>query len=528
MRPEVVAALAGEVQRLLSGTRLQAVYQPLPYAVVLHLYGERRVHRLAVDVEPSRLCVGLLQEPGPPNPPVPSAFCMLLRKHLEGARLVASACQPGDRVLYLRFVRLSRSTSVRSGEKTAFTDAQDAVLIVELTGRGANILLQRDGRLAGWLRAPAETRGLRLDEAYRPPPPGPAAGEPVAGDGESPGLPADEEGLLGAFGRWWRARIDHDRLEERRRQLLKSLQAASSRLARRLENQMSDLAESCGFERWLEAGQLLLAYADRIPRGSRQVTLPPPDQASEDRPALCIDIQPELSPVENAQLLFRRYRKARRAAQIQQAAAETTRRALFSLELASTLARQARSLADLDRIEQELPPPSREALEQSRKPSRAGRPTAHAPVPAGREPRQRAVLDPPSQAIARLCSSDGCPILVGRTATANDHLTLHLARPDDLWLHARGVPGAHVVIRCGPDDPPQRTLLEAAVLAARYCSVGASAAAVEVDVTRRRHVRKPPGAPPGFVLYDHERTVRVRPGQDPGPPTSLAPVDPAT
>lgn len=410
----------------------------------------------------------------------------------------------------------------------ASADAGDAVLIVELTGRGANIFLQSDGRLAGWLRAPPEARGLRLAEPYRPPPLGQAAAEALASDREPPGFPADEEGLLGAFGRWWAARIGHDRLEERRRQLLKSLQAAISRLTRRLENQVSDLAESSGFERWLEAGQLLLAYANRIPRGSRQVTLPPPDQASENRPPMLIDIQPELSPVENARLFFRRYRKARRAMEIQQAAAETTRRALFSLELACTLARQAPSLADLDRIEQELPPPAREALEQSRRAPRANRQTTHAPPPGGRDSRQRAGLHPPPQAIARLRSSDGIPILVGRTATANDHLTLHLARPDDLWLHARGVPGAHVVIRCGPDDPPQRTLLEAAVLAARYCSLGASAAAVEVDVTRRRHVRKPPGAPPGFVLYDHERTVRVRPDQDPGPPTSLAPVGPAT
>ncbi len=109
----------------------------------------------------------------------------------------------------------------------------------------------------------------------------------------------------------------------------------------------------------------------------------------------------------------------------------------------------------------------------------------------------------------RFDTEDGASILVGRSARENDYVTFHLAGPDDLWFHARGVPGAHVVLK-GDRDPTDASIATAAQTAA-YFSEGRDAAQVAVDWLARKHVRKPRGAPPGAVTYEGERTLRVAP-----------------
>jgi predicted ribosome quality control (RQC) complex YloA/Tae2 family protein len=102
-------------------------------------------------------------------------------------------------------------------------------------------------------------------------------------------------------------------------------------------------------------------------------------------------------------------------------------------------------------------------------------------------------------------------VRVGRTSKDNDVLTFRHARPDDIWLHARQVAGSHVVLRwAGEGAPPARDLEEAAVLAAQH-SKARSSGTVAVDWTRRKHVRKPRGAPPGRVSISQARTIFVSP-----------------
>jgi predicted ribosome quality control (RQC) complex YloA/Tae2 family protein len=108
-------------------------------------------------------------------------------------------------------------------------------------------------------------------------------------------------------------------------------------------------------------------------------------------------------------------------------------------------------------------------------------------------------------------TSGGIDVLVGRGAGANDELTYGIAKPDDVWLHARDVTGAHVVMRwsqAGP--PPARDLHEAAALAAWYSRARGSVV-VPVDWTRRRHVRRARGGPPGRALVERAQTVMARP-----------------
>jgi predicted ribosome quality control (RQC) complex YloA/Tae2 family protein len=101
-------------------------------------------------------------------------------------------------------------------------------------------------------------------------------------------------------------------------------------------------------------------------------------------------------------------------------------------------------------------------------------------------------------------------VLVGRSNQDNDRVTFKAAGPDDLWFHARGVPGAHVVLRTGGRDPSEDEIT-AAASAAAYYSAARATAHVSVDYTERKHVRKPRGSRPGFVTYERERTVQVVP-----------------
>jgi len=108
-------------------------------------------------------------------------------------------------------------------------------------------------------------------------------------------------------------------------------------------------------------------------------------------------------------------------------------------------------------------------------------------------------------------TSGGIDVLVGRGARANDELTYDIAKPDDVWLHARDVTGAHVVMRWSQDGaPPARDLHEAAALAAWYSRARGSVV-VPVDWTRRRHVRRARGGPPGRALVERAQTVMARP-----------------
>ena len=108
-------------------------------------------------------------------------------------------------------------------------------------------------------------------------------------------------------------------------------------------------------------------------------------------------------------------------------------------------------------------------------------------------------------------SSDGMALLVGKNSRQNEEVTFHQASANDTWLHARGVPGAHVIIRNGGRPVSETTLREAAALAAYY-SQSRSAGSVAVDYTEQRYVRHMKGGGPGMVIYEREHTLHVAPG----------------
>jgi predicted ribosome quality control (RQC) complex YloA/Tae2 family protein len=192
------------------------------------------------------------------------------------------------------------------------------------------------------------------------------------------------------------------------------------------------------------------------------------------------------TPVENAQERFRAYDKAKSAMAGVPERLRAVEARLAGLDETLALLEIAEGYDQIEGI-------AREAAEQEyiRAPAR------------GRTPKAGKRLAP-----LRVESSDGFAIYVGRSAGQNEQVTFKIGASDDLWLHARGIPGAHVIIKNGGRAVPETTLHEAAALAA-YHSQARAEPAVEIDIARRGLVRRIPNGPTGLVSYQAERTIRA-------------------
>ena len=226
-------------------------------------------------------------------------------------------------------------------------------------------------------------------------------------------------------------------------------------------------------------GDVLLARLHEVARGATRATL-------EDFEGGTIELtlDPKLSPADNARALYDAARKRERAAERLPAVIAEARARVAELE--SLVARAEAGEASAQDVAAALP--------------------AAAPVDAKGE---EVVLP-----YRRYITSGGLEVRVGRSSRANDELTFHHSSPNDVWLHARDVAGAHVVLRWSDKDanPPQRDLAEAAVLAALH-SKSRTSGTVPVDWTRRKYVRKPRKAKPGSVIVDRAKTVFVEPDE---------------
>ncbi|HLZ07516.1 MAG TPA: NFACT RNA binding domain-containing protein, partial [Chloroflexota bacterium] len=228
-------------------------------------------------------------------------------------------------------------------------------------------------------------------------------------------------------------------------------------------------------------GELLLTHSSRVPRGATSFRADGVD----------LDLDPRLSAVDNAQAIFRRYRKVKNALRAVPGLLAEADLRLKYLDEVTAMADLADSTEALRQIRAEL------------RPARSNQTT----------PKRRRVVRP-EEGVLRLRTSENLELLVGRSAGQNQAVTFDLGRPDDIWLHARGCPGAHVILRSAGEEPSARSLEEAASVAAYY-SASRAATKVSVDWTRRKLVRRL-GAP-GLVAYAGETTVVVRPSRVPSP-----------
>lgn len=236
------------------------------------------------------------------------------------------------------------------------------------------------------------------------------------------------------------------------------------------------------------AGELILTHQSELAPGATELL------ADGER----IELDRTLSAVDNAQAYFARYRKAREAEERVPALLEEGRQRAAHLADLRTLVELADSMESVRALRREVGAAAA-----------PGKPIIAEPKPAKRGARPKATAKP-SGPHRRIPLGDGWEVLLGTSAAGNAHVTFDLAQSEDLWLHARGVPGSHVILRGNSSPPPDNIVERAAQLAAHY-SAARSAGAVEVDVTEKRYVKKIPSGPPGLVRYKNERTVRVAP-----------------
>lgn len=210
-----------------------------------------------------------------------------------------------------------------------------------------------------------------------------------------------------------------------------------------------------------------------------------------------IALDPALSPSENAQAYFERYRKLQAADDQLPTLIDAAERELRYLDELRTLASQATRFEDLEAI----------AVEWDRYERAHG--VKHATE--GKGYRRSA----PLKRTRPWRDRSGALVYLGRSGAENDRITFEIAGADDLWLHARGVPGSHVIVRReGGDDRDFDAALARAASLAAYYSGARKSVSVEVDIAKRRDVRKIKGAGPGMVTYRNERTVAARPANE--------------
>lgn len=279
-------------------------------------------------------------------------------------------------------------------------------------------------------------------------------------------------------------KAERDTVKQRAADLIRFVQNEKSKNTAKIKKLEESLEEAKDAEKYRVLGELLTAYMHQFNRGDESVELV--NFYDEDQALVKIQLDPQLSPSDNAQRYFRRYTKYRNSLTI---VAEQMKLAEAEIVYFETLLQQLNdaALSDIEEIRDEL---VQQGYLRERK---------------TRGPKRKKAQHP-----SLLCytSSENVPIYVGKNNIQNEYLTNRLASPTDTWLHTKDIPGSHVVIRGG--DFGDATLEEAAMLAAHF-SQAKDSSMVPVDYTFIRHVRKPSGAKPGFVIYDHQKTLFITP-----------------
>lgn len=448
-----------EALRPLVGAVVQKAYVPRERVLLLELRVPGQSHLLLLCAEPGRSRLGLVQG-RPPSPSEPLALQQQARAHLVGRKLTALQLPAHERVVTLCFA---------DGEG-------ERLLIAELTGRHGNLFLLSAGQKILALGGPnlSQLRPLGVGRAYLPP-----ASEPPTRAEKSRFAGLSGEALFAAIAAHYAERDQAMDRESLRLRLERPLKTRLARLSRTLEKVAQEAARTEAAERHRRAGELLKTALHRVPRGASEVALTEYDPETGEPRQVTIALRPELSAADNLALHFRQYRRllsgsARAAERLAQLRAEEQQ-----------LQRQLDALAGLDL---EALAARVRGLPAPRAPQRAEGPQARSPFRA-------------------FHAEDGSRIWVGKGAEDNDFLSFKQARPHDLWLHARGRTGAHVVVPLprGAEVKPE-VLLDACALAVHFSDAKGEPRA-EVSYLPAKYLRKPKGGRPGAVIYSQEKTL---------------------
>ena len=557
----MVGYVARELNEMLAGGRIDRITQPERDTVILVIRAgnENRSLLLCASANNARCHLTGSRFPNPLEPP---ALCMLMRKQLLGGRVLSVRQVGGDRIIHIdmdtvgemgdrepwRLVleimgrhsnlmllngegrileaahhvnaEMSRVRQIQPGLTYAPPPGQDRL---DPAGIRAEELREKLETLKGqpFEKALAgSVRGLSLptarEIALRVLPPGEKEPEDLQACAEriadllarlpgmlSPRVEYAENGeaaevypfpwlsgvperqkefpsLSRALEAYYGTRDQQDRLRQKSASMVRLLKTHMERCEKKLALQEEELAGAARMEEYRIMGEVLNANLFALKKGMEEVTLP--NWYDPEGGSLTIPLDVRLTPSQNAQKYFRKYQKARSARQIAQEQKEKTLQELDYLEGLLLDVDKCTGESELEEIRSEL-------------------------VRTGymkRNTNRRQQRSLPGSRPYRYVSGDGIDILVGKNAVQNDRLTAE-APPEAVWLHAKDMPGSHVIIRAEGEIPPQ-TLKQAAMLAAWY-SKGRRSSMVPVDYTRRRYVKKPSGAAPGKVIYTHQKTA---------------------
>ena len=565
----VIANIVHDMNRSLTGGRIYKIYQPEKDELLLVIKNQKDTHRLLISASASLPLLYLTSE-ARTNPMTAPNFCMLLRKHISNGRITEIG-QPGleriveicvehlDEMGDLRRKKLvveimgkhsniifldengmiidsikhisSQISSVREvlpGRPYVCPPGQDKIAIYDMdTAWFEEVLLKKAasvqkaiyGSLSGispllanelCYRAGIDggdaTASVSEDKAmalfgeltrlktwlldgrftpnimYRGKEPVEFASFVLQGHENLETVVFDT--ISEVLERYYHEKEVITRIRQKSTDLRKVVANALERTARKYDLQTRQLEDTAKKDKFKIYGELLHTYGYDVEEGQKELVCLNYYDGKEIR----IPLDPLLSPMDNARKYFDRYNKLKRTREALISLVEETGQELSHLESISNSLEIARDENDLAMIKEEL--------------MEYGYMKRHY---TGKK-KTRAKSKP-----FHYLSSDGFHIYVGKNNFQNEELTFRLANGKDMWFHAKNMAGSHVIVKLETaDELPDSTYEEAARLAAYY-SKGRNAPKVEIDYTRRRNLKKPPQAKPGFVIYHTNYSMNIEP-----------------
>ena len=527
-----------ELRRELVNGRIQKINQPFEQELVLQIRSNRQSHRLLLSAHPVFGRIQLTQTTFE-NPAQPSTFIMVLRKYLQGALIESIEQVENDRIVEMTV-----------SNKNEIGDHIQATLIIEIMGKHSNILLVdksshkilevikhvgfsqnsyrtllpgstyiappsteslnpftiKDEKLFEILQT-QETTAKNLQSLFQ------GLGRDTANELEnilvsdklstfrnffnqetkpcltetsfSPVPFANQVGepfdnLSDLLDTYYKDKAERDRVKQQASELIRRVENELQKNRHKLKKQEKELLATDNAEEFRQKGELLTTFLHQVPNDQDQVIL---ENYYTNQP-ITIALDKALTPNQNAQRYFKRYQKLKEAVKYLTDLIEETKATILYLESVETVLNQA-GLEEIAEIREELIQTGfirrrqREKIQKRKKPE-------------------------------QYLASDGKTIIyVGRNNLQNEELTFKIARKEELWFHAKDIPGSHVVIS-GNLDPSDEVKTDAAELAA-YFSQGRLSNLVQVDMIEVKKLNKPTGGKPGFVTYTGQKTLRVTP-----------------
>ena len=468
----IIHQLCAELNTRLTGARIDKIHNPGKEEFVLHLHTRTEKPLLLICLSPGRARANLITQ-APANPPQPGMFCMLLRKHLQGAALTGVRQPDGERILFFDFTGASEI-----GDRVQHT------LCAEFTGRRTNLLLLGEaGTIVDCLRRTDVTQGGRLLL------PGARYELPPVNNYAPPAAPAhpSAESCSALLEAYYNGKDQAERKRQQAGALLKLVENRFTRAERKIAAQRQELARAQDRERLRVYAELILANQARLEREARGCGAYRLENYYDNGNLLSVPVNPALGPAANAQRYFKEYRKAKTAASLLGDFIAKGEADLQYLESVSDLLQRAQTPGEIEALREEL-----EAQGYCK--AKNAKPKKQRPLPP-----------------LEYTSSEGLRILVGRGNLQNDQLSLKTAKPGDLWFHTQNCPGSHVILCAAGRPPGAQSIREAAMLAAWHSRARGPA---EVDFTPAKALKKPAGAAPGKVIYHSHQSMYAQPTEE--------------